>query len=430
MEKSKNKKSKFSFKRLISNDKYLIIVSLILAVIVWTITSLNIGADQERTINVEVPIKLGDQVSETLGMQYYSIQDTVEISVRVSGAKYVVGQITQEDLNISFDTSSVTKTGEQYIPIIISNASDGLSYTIEDYYPTQIKGYFDVSESKTFNIEVLYNDDFVADGYTVGTPVLTDEQVVVSGPKTYIDKIEKVQVDANIETETPVTEPYTAEYPIEIIGTDIQTSYLTTTSKTDTSVVLDKVSVTLPVLQICQLPVMVTLEDQPANLPSDAIKISYSPSQITAGILESADINEAVVGTINYNQISDEGGKFTFDATILNGITVIDDVKTVEVTITVDEDYIQKNVSVKKEMVDVVGIPEGYTAVVKSISNSTVSVITLKSNANNISASNITMKCDVSKSSISGTYPLVISVNDGNSWVYSTYTATVELVEQ
>ena len=117
MEKSKQKKSNFSLKRLISNDKYLIIVSLVLAVIVWTITSLNIGADQERTINIQVPIALGDQVSETLGMQYYSLQDTVEISVKISGAKYVVGQVEQKDFNINFDTSSVTKTGEQYIPI-------------------------------------------------------------------------------------------------------------------------------------------------------------------------------------------------------------------------------------------------------------------------------------------------------------------------
>ena len=113
MEKSKQKKSNFSLKRLISNDKYLIIVSLVLAVIVWTITSLNIGADQERTINIQVPIALGDQVSETLGMQYYSLQDTVEISVKISGAKYVVGQVEQKDFNINFDTSSVTKTGEQ-----------------------------------------------------------------------------------------------------------------------------------------------------------------------------------------------------------------------------------------------------------------------------------------------------------------------------
>ena len=428
MEKSKQKKSNFSLKRLISNDKYLIIVSLVLAVIVWTITSLNIGADQERTINIQVPIALGDQVSETLGMQYYSLQDTVEISVKISGAKYVVGQVEQKDFNINFDTSSVTKTGEQYIPIVISNASDGLNYTIEDYYPTQVKGYFDVSGSKTFNVEVAYNDDFVADGYTVGNPVLNDEQVVISGPKTYIDRIEKVQVNVNIDVDNPLTEPYTGEYPIEIIGTDIQTSYLTVKSKTDESVV-DKVSVTLPVLRICQLPVIVTLEDQPANLPSGAITISYSPSQINAGVLETADIKEALVGTINYNQISDEGGTFTFDATTLNGITVIDGNKTVEVTVTVDDDYIKKNVSVNKEMIDVVGVPEGYTAIVKSISKSSVAVITPKSNANNITASSITMKCDVSKTNTSNSYPVVVAVNDGTSWVYSTYTATIELVK-
>ena len=55
------KKSGFSIRRLIFNDKYLIITSLLLAVIVWVVTSLNIGTDESKTIRIDVPIKLGDE---------------------------------------------------------------------------------------------------------------------------------------------------------------------------------------------------------------------------------------------------------------------------------------------------------------------------------------------------------------------------------
>ncbi|MFR5877088.1 MAG: hypothetical protein ACLUFN_11440, partial [Eubacterium sp.] len=87
MAEKRKKKSNFSIKRLIYNDKYLIIFSLLLAVVVWVVTSLNIGIDETKTVKIDVPISLGDEVSEQLGMQYYSFQNTIQVSVTVSGAK-------------------------------------------------------------------------------------------------------------------------------------------------------------------------------------------------------------------------------------------------------------------------------------------------------------------------------------------------------
>ena len=82
----KKEKKAFSFSTLIYNDKYLFCLSVVLAVVVWITSSLSVGTEETRTIKIDVPIKLGDQVSEQLGMQYYTLQDTVEVSVSVSGA--------------------------------------------------------------------------------------------------------------------------------------------------------------------------------------------------------------------------------------------------------------------------------------------------------------------------------------------------------
>ena len=58
----KNKKKKFSLKKLIYNDKYLIVFSIIAAVIVWVSTSMSLSPETTKTITVAVNV---DSVSYT-----------------------------------------------------------------------------------------------------------------------------------------------------------------------------------------------------------------------------------------------------------------------------------------------------------------------------------------------------------------------------
>ena len=120
---NKKKKKRFSFSDLVYNDKYLILLSIFLAVVVWVGSSLSVGSDDTKTIKVNAPIELSSKLSSQLGMQYYSLQNSVDISVTLSGQKYVIGQVTEDDLNIVFDTSAVNRTGNQSIPIRVTNKS-------------------------------------------------------------------------------------------------------------------------------------------------------------------------------------------------------------------------------------------------------------------------------------------------------------------
>lgn len=321
MAEKEKKKSGFSIRRLVYNDKYLIIFALVLAVLIWIVTSLNIGTDETKTIKVDVPISLSDEMSEQLGMQYYSFQDTIQVSVTVSGAKYVVGQVTQNDLSIKFDTSSVNRTGEQTIPILVTNASNRLDFSVTSTYPSSIEAYFDVNESKTFDLYLKYDEDNVADGYTFGEPVLSENRVIISGPQTYVDKIERASVNVDFGTDVDLTEPYNVDCNIDIEGTGVEKSYLTITSRTDTETPISAVSVTLPVLKTTKFPVSVNFEDQPSELPKNIVSVKYSVDTLNAGVLDSANINKAVIGTISFDNLTTGENQFVFDATNLQGIT-------------------------------------------------------------------------------------------------------------
>lgn len=420
-----NKKSGFSIKRLIYNDKYLIIVSLILAVVIWIGASLNVGTSESKTIKINLPIKMSDEVSEQLGMQYYSLQEEIELSVTISGAKYVIGQVTENDLSVKFDTSAVTKVGTQTIPIRVSNASKRLDFEITDTYPKNIEGYFDVNASKIMNLELTFDKSNVADGYTFGEAVMSEDKVVVSGPKTFVDRIEAARIDVDFGGKENISELYKNDCPIEFIGTGIEHSYLTTTSRTDSSKIINSVNVTIPVMKKTTLPVSIELTDKPSGLDNSAIDIEYSVDTVEAGVLDSTDIESAIIGSVSFNTIDIGTQTKSFDVTKLNGITVLDGTKRINAKITVSNDYERKTIDLDKSKITVEGIKSDELAKVTKINQSKITIIAPRDV--DINASDITIKCDVSEKKKTNTYPLTISISNNNAWVLGTYTADIDI---
>jgi len=414
-----NKKRSISLRKVINNDKSLVVVVLILAVIIWTITSLNIGTDETRTVNVEVPITLSDQLSKQVGMKYYTLQNTVDLNVTISGAKYVIGQVDENDLNVKFDTSNVNRAGEQTIPILVTNKSKSKEFTIVSTYPSSLDAYFDVEETKTFDIQLKYDENAAKDGYIFGTPLLSEDKVVISGPTTYVDKIEDVSVELDFGKEE-LTESYTSEAALILNGSGIEQSYLSMTSKTDSSATLSTVSVTLPVLKKTTLPVEVEFDNVPKGLTSKDYSVSYSVKSIEAGVLENADVKSAVVGNIDFSQITLGKNVFNFDLANAQGFTPLNNsIKSVRVTVTVSDDFEKKVIAINTGNIKLSGGDGDET--VKSVNKTTMIVITRKDT--NVSASSVTMKCDISEKHDDNSYPIEISVSNNSTWVYGSYTA-------
>lgn len=422
---TENKKSKFSFSSLIYNDRYLVILSIFLAIVVWIATSLSVGTDETKTIKVDVPIKLGDQISEQLGMQYYSLQDTVELSVTIAGPKYVIGQVTQDDLKVKFDTTAVNRTGNQSIPIQVTNKSKRLDYNVQSVYPSSIDGYFDVNSTKTFDVKIRYDKEAVAEGFIFGDPVVSDERVVVSGPKSQVDKITSVYCQIDDTEIENITEPFNKDCIIQFEGIGVDTSYLTITNREDVNTPISSVSVTLPVMKEVDLPVSATFEDQPVNLDSNVVRVSYSVNNVRAGVLSTAGISSANIGTIYFSDISTGTQRFSFDTNEINGVKVLDGTSNITATVSVSSTYSQHNVSISKSNIKIDGAPAGTTPSVASLDDTTVTIIAPKTAV--ITAKDLVLRCDVSEENEDNFYPVSITVNNNKAWVYGKYFATINL---
>lgn len=429
MEKNTNTKSSsrekhFSLSTIIYNDKYLLVLSLILAVLVWIASSISVGATETRNVRCSVPIKLGDSVSKQLSVDYFSLQDTVDINVSIDGPKYVVGQVTQDDLNITFDTSSVNRTGIQTVPIRVTNKSKTKEFEVKSFYPNSIECYFDVNQSKTLDIQVEYDKSNIADGYVIGTPVLSENKIVISGPKTYVDKIRGAYVEVEFGTDTNLTEPQTQDCKILFKGDGVDTSYLTISTKEENPKVIETVSATLPILKEMTLPITSTFEGKPSGVPTGAVSVRYSTNKITVGVLQSANISTVDIGTISFNALSTGRTEFEFRPNTIDGITVLDDNTVVKATVTVNSNYVKQRIKINTSKVTVEGAKVGSTSRVKSLDNYFVTVIAPRGTY--ISSNDLVVKCNISEKSKDNTYPLDISVSNNSCWVYGTYNAVVE----
>lgn len=430
MEKSKNRNKDYILKKLIYNDKYLIFSALALAVLIWIFTSLSIGTAETRTIKLEIPIKLGDEVSDQLGMQYYTLQDTVDLSVTVSGPKYVIGQVGENDLKVSFDTSNVNRTGEQSIPIIVTNNSKTLDFDVSSTYPSNVQCYFDANSSKTFDVKINYDKTKAANGYYFDTPVLSEDKVIVTGPKTYVDKIDDVSVTVDFGERNDLTKMFNADCRIELSGAGAYDSYLTVSPKDDPEKTINTVSVTIPVLKNTSLPVAVQYEDIPEGLPNNTLKESFSVSSISAGVLDSANISSAVIGTISFTELNVGNNIFTFNVNNLSGIILNDDsITTITATITVPSTYQAQSFDITANAVKIKSPSNKYSYTVKSLSANRLTVVAPK--GEKIKKSDIQLTCDMTSVDSSGKYPVSVTIKRAdNMWVYGEYTAEVEVTER
>ena len=426
---SKNENKSFFYK-LVYNDKYLIFFSLFLAVLVWISTSISVCTDESKKIKIDVPVTISDELSQQLGMEYFSLQDSIELSVTVKGPKYAVGQVGEDDLNVEFDTSNVTKAGQQSIPILVTKSSKTLDFTVESVYPSSIEGYFDVGAAKTFDVDLKYDNSVLANGYAWGDPSLSDETVIVQGPKTYVDKITGVTANVDFENATNISKTYSAECSLNVEGDDsIEKSFLKITSK-DKDKEIKSVSVSIPVVKKLVLPVNVKFEDAPKGIADNSIlSVDYSVNKVTAGVLDGVDINEAVIGVINYNQLHEGKNHFKFTSKDFIGFkSIFDGNDNISADVTVDSKYKNQTVYIDKSAVKVTNVPNGYDY--KLVFTDFKITVVAPENTK-IDSGDLVYTCDASKLDDSNTADLVVTLSNHNdSWVYGTYKISVELTKK
>lgn len=421
-ENRKRRKSKFSLRKLIYNDKYLIVLSVIAAVVIWIATSINLSPETTKSVTVPVTVDFSGTLAEQLGIQYFDSTD-ITVDVTISCQRYLARDITADDILASLRTDTVTSAGYQSVQILVSTRGTD-EFSIESYYPTSVAGLYDVYQEQSFPVQLKYtNTDFCADGYVAGVTTLSSDEVLVGGPKTYVSQIDRVE--ATISLDSNLSESQLVDLaPVALDSSGKKLDYITFENS---------ITANIPILKVENLSPQVNLVNAPVNV-QNIVDIDYSVSKIQAGVLESGENAVLDIGDINFNEISPGKNEFTFDLTQLSGVVVLDGTDEVTVTVTVPDDYETRDIRVSASNVTI-SPPDGYTAQAVSLPDTTITVVGSSSALENLSSSNLVLSCDLKQNGNSvstgvNEYVLSVSVNDApDVWVYGSYTVRVNVTE-
>lgn len=188
-----------NFSDLMENNKFVFLLSLVIAFLVWVAVAMYASPEETFTV-YNVPITIDTQNSIVSQKGYKNFwQSEDKIDVTVTGPRYLVTALTPEDITVTANLNTVDSAGISQLSLKVALKEPNQDIKISAQSKTSVEVYFDAEQERTFDIQ-LDSEPIaakLAEGYQLNTAELTVSTITLKGPETEINKI--VNVVANPE---------------------------------------------------------------------------------------------------------------------------------------------------------------------------------------------------------------------------------------
>ena len=418
------KKKKLSLNKLFQNNKFLIILSLVISTITWVYMSMGTTNDTSVTIsNIPIQIELPDQLVNN-GLQVFS--DTEQTAtVTVTGSRAVLGSISTKDITVTAATNGIDSAGTYQISLSAVKTNPSANFQIiSTVTPSNVNVIVDYLRETSFPIQenVVYK---VADGYYASTS-LASKNITVSGPQTEIAKIAKVSASAELDGILDDSTSATADILLyDKSGNRISTDLL--------KMEFGTVEASICVLPEKTVKVVAEFMNKPEGLNLGDDMLSVEPSEILlAGPKKVLDNTKSIkLESIDFATLSNKRYEYNDQ-----GINIPTDCKNISNSTAAKVVLDLSSLSKKTYTVDsfkVSGLSSEYKADVTQ-TNMSVTVIGSKKELENLKSSDI--ECIIDTSDQSGTVgsvqmPVTFKLKGTSTcWVSGSYKANITISEK
>lgn len=418
------KKKKLSLNKLFQNNKFLIILSLVISTITWVYMSMGTTNDTSVTIsNIPIQIELPDQLVNN-GLQVFS--DTEQTAtVTVTGSRSVLGSISTKDITVTAATNGIDSAGTYQISLSAVKTNPSANFQIiSTVTPSNVNVIVDYLRETSFPIQenVVYK---VADGYYASTS-LASKNITVSGPQTEIAKIAKVSASAELDGILDDSTSATADILLyDKSGNRISTDLL--------KMEFGTVEASISVLPEKTVKVVPEFMNKPKGLNLGDDMLSVEPSEILlAGPKKVLDNTKSIkLESIDFATLSNKRYEYNDQ-----GINIPTDCKNISNSTAAKVVLDLSSLSKKTYTVDsfkVSGLSSEYKADVTQ-TNMSVTVIGSKKELENLKSSDI--ECIIDTSDQSGTVgsvqmPVTFKLKGTSTcWVSGSYKANITISEK
>ena len=418
------KKKKFSLNKLFQNNKFLIVLALVISSITWVYMSMGTTNDTSVTIsNIPIQIELPDQLDNN-GLQVFS--DTEQTAtVTITGSRAVLGSISTKDITVTAATNGIDSAGTYQISLSAVKTNPSANFQIiSTVTPSNVNVIVDYLRETSFPIQenVVYK---VADGYYASTS-LASKNITISGPQTEIAKIAKVSASAELDGTLDDSTSTTANIILyDKSGNKISTDLL--------KMEFDTVEASISVLPEKTVKVVPEFVNKPDGLDLSDNMLSVEPSKILlAGPKNVLDSTDSVkLESIDFATLSNK--RYEYDA---QGINIPTDCKNISNSTAAKLILDLSDLSKKTFTVDsfkVSGLSSKYKADVTQ-TNMSVTVIGSEKELKDLKSSDI--ECVIDTSDQSGTVgsvqmPVTFKLKGTSTcWVSGSYKANITISEK
>ena len=352
------KKSKFSLHNLFSDNRFVMVLSLAIAVVFWASVCIAFSPETEVVVeNVPVEIELENSVPSQYGLRMFG-ENNHTIDITISGSKYLIGGrlITPEDFKVTASTSLVTSAGNHSLQLKVSKVYENANFTIENYSSSFINVYFDEYAEAQANIEVKVEGEEITKGdYIADENYITDRKtVIVGGPALEISQLSKViatvSVEDSIEKSTAFNASLTA---VNKNGNEL--SFVTFDGEKNATM-----AVTVPVYKMVNVPVTVGFAGAPANYINNPLEFSCAPKTVGVAVLQNGTETDSLkVADINFTSLKPGTNTFRYNLSAVEGVKALsNEAGFVTVKVTVPEqmqgtfDILSNNISISNAPID------------------------------------------------------------------------------
>lgn len=194
-------------KRKITDNIPLKIMSVAVAVVLWLIVvniDNPIGTNYYTINDVELINKEYVESSDTIGKMCMPEQNQDLVKIAITASKKIRDKIKVTDISAVADLQQAVSldTDPVMVPITVTCSVPGVSSNDIKVTPQNLSVNLDEKETQEFVVNVSRGDTKPGKDYEVGSLTANPEKVRITGPKTLVNKIDKVNATIELDGNT------------------------------------------------------------------------------------------------------------------------------------------------------------------------------------------------------------------------------------
>lgn len=422
-----NKIRRFSVSRLFKNNKFILVISLIISIAVWITVSFSSTNEVTATVsNIPIKITLSEDAVNS-DLHIFTGTDQTR-SVTITGNRLAVGSVTADDIIITAPNAGTILHPDSYnLSLTAKKRNSSDQFDIVSISDPQITVYVDQLQEKEVEVKNKLKTDFSDDKYYSSVNI-SPKKVTVKGPKSEVENVSYAAVTDKVEG-----------IPTKAETMDCSLTFFDAKSVEVNSNLIscddDTVKVSVVALTRKEVPIKLNISDFPQGLDIDDYSEYDGMSNTTIQIGATDDILKDIeyisteeIDLSNYKNEKYDAQEFSLD--LPSGVTNISGIKSVNVAFDFS-DFSTKSITIFRDKFEVTG--GEYNSI--ETAQLSVTVVGPESSLRYITADDL--ECVIDLSSYKGStgnegtimsVPAKVTVkNNKSGWAYGSYEIYIDI---